>query len=126
MIEILLNDRAYEQDIRELQMAKAAIRAGIEILFLHAGLHYKDIANVFLAGAFGYYLNSQKAAAIGLLPEALASKTIASGNTSLQGALSYLQTKDTEQLQKLKDAAIPVSLAEDHRFQELYLDYMAF
>lgn len=115
-----------QQDIRELQMAKAAIRAGIEILFLHAGLLYKDIANVFLAGAFGYYLNSQKAAVIGLLPEALASKTIASGNTSLQGALSYLQTKDSDHLQKLKDAAIPVSLAEDRRFQELYLEYMAF
>lgn len=115
-----------QQDIREFQMAKAAIRAGIELLFFHAGLSCEDAATVYLAGAFGYYLNPQKAAVTGLLPKALASKTVACGNTSLRGAMAYLQTNDSDSLQNIKDVSIPVSLAEDDRFQELYLEFMAF
>ena len=74
-----------QQDIREIQMAKSAIRAGIELLIERSGISRQRIHQVFLAGGFGYYLDPQKAAVIGLLPADLAERTTAVGNTSLKG-----------------------------------------
>ena len=61
-----------QQDIREIQMAKSAIRAGIESLIERSGISRQRVHQVFLAGGFGYYLDPQKAAVIGLLPADLA------------------------------------------------------
>ncbi|MDK2931683.1 MAG: hypothetical protein PWR07_1814 [Bacillota bacterium] len=57
-----------QRDIRELQLAKGAIRAGAEILLQELGINAGEISRVFLAGAFGTYLDKDAAAAIGLLP----------------------------------------------------------
>lgn len=115
-----------QQDIREIQMAKAAIRAGIEILMQHAGIQWGEIGQVFLAGGFGYFLDIQKAAAIGLLPKELLIRTKSVGNTSLAGAQRCLQGQAYAELERIKKSAREVSLAQDSRFQELYLTHMAF
>jgi len=78
-----------QEDIRALQLAKAAVRAGIECLMKEAGLTEDDIEKVYLAGGFGYKMKIQKAAKIGLLPKKLISKTTAVGNTALAGAFLY-------------------------------------
>lgn len=115
-----------QKDIRKLQMAKAAIRTGIEILLLHMGILYEEIDNVYLAGGFGYFLDVAKAAAIGLLPKEWIPKTKAVGNTSLKGALSYLVTQDKKSLQKIMECAEEISLANDEYFGEFYYKNMDF
>lgn len=120
--EILLT----QQDIREIQMAKAAVRAGIEVLLARAGLCYADVGKVFLAGGFGSFLDVGKAAKIGLLPDALADKAEAAGNTALYGALLYLAGRDREALQKITESVEEIPLAGDGAFQEKYYQYMMF
>ncbi len=118
--------RFTQQDVREIQMAKAAIRAGIETLLHRSNTSYDEISKVYLAGGFGYYLNIEKAAAIGLLPKEFLSKTVSAGNTSLKGALLYLAEQRKEELRQIQDAAKEIPLAKDECFMELYLKYMAF
>ena len=116
-----------QKDIRELQLAKAAVRAGMEILLKTAGIGYQDVHHVWLAGGFGYYLDPQKAAVIGLLPPDLAERTTAVGNTSLKGAIGLLTgavTLDT--LQAIADGAEEIVLGNDEAFQRLYIDYLNF
>ena len=115
-----------QQDIREIQMAKAAIRAGMETLLIHSGAQWEEVGQIYLAGGFGYFLNVKKAASVGLLPQTAASKTKAVGNTALKGAILYLETKNGTALQEIIKSAKSISLAEDEKFQELYLDHISF
>ena len=120
---IMLN----QTDIREIQMAKSAIRAGMESLLKAAGISYAAIGHVYLAGGFGYYLKPKAAAQIGLLPAELVEKTSAAGNTSLQGALSLLlQETDVQALQRVAESAEEIVLGNDPQFQQLYLAYLNF
>ena len=59
-----------QRDVRELQLAKAAIRAGVEILLAESGIKADKLSQIVLAGAFGTYLDTRAATAIGLLPDA--------------------------------------------------------
>lgn len=119
-----------QQSIRAVQLAKGAIRAGIEILVKEYGIEYTDIDRVVLAGGFGYYLNPSSAAAIGLLPQELAGKTVAGGNTALAGALKlgcdYLHRGEVcfEEYDREKVRAL--NLAQRPEFEELYLGYLDF
>ncbi len=79
-------------DIRELQLAKSAISAGINILIQKAGLSFKDLDALYLAGGFGNYIRTESAVAIGLIPEELANKVIAVGNTSGTGSMLSLKS----------------------------------
>ena len=116
-----------QQDIREIQMAKSAIRAGIESLIEHSGISRQRVHQVFLAGGFGYYLDPQKAAVIGLLPADLAERTTAVGNTSLKGAIGLLTGAVTlEELQAIAAGAEEIVLGNDEAFQRLYIDYLNF
>lgn len=116
-----------QKDIREIQMAKAAIRAGLEVLLLRYGAEYKSIDKVYLAGGFGYFLAPAKAAAVGLLPGELTDRTEAVGNTSLQGAVRLLSSpEDRKLLKEIAEHAEEIPLAADEVFQELYLKYMMF
>lgn len=78
-----------QESVRSIQLAKGAIRAGIEILLKEYGIKMEDIDRVVLAGGFGYYLNKEAAATIGLLPKVLVEKTVTGGNTALFGALQF-------------------------------------
>ena len=116
-----------QQDIRESQMAKSAIRAGIESLIERSGISRQRVHQVFLAGGFGYYLDPQKAAVIGLLPADLAERTTAVGNTSLKGAIGLLTGAVTlEELQAIAAGAEEIVLGNDEAFQRLYIDYLNF
>lgn len=123
--------RITQEDIREIQMAKGAIRAGIEMLLGAYGIAPQEVEKVYLAGGMGYYLEPEDAAAIGLLPyEFLQKKKIQSvGNTSLRGAVRFLQEEEAQaakQLQRIKEMAKEITLANTARFQKLYMKYMNF
>ena len=116
-----------QQDIREIQMAKSAIRAGIESLIERSGISRQRVHQVFLAGGFGYYLDPQKAAVIGLLPADLAERTTAVGNTSLKGAIGLLTGAVTlEELQAIAAGVEEIVLGNDEAYQRLYIDYLNF
>lgn len=111
-----------QQDIRQFQLAKAAVRTGIEILTKEYGITTDEIDKVYIAGGFGYYLNIKKAASVGLIPQELATKATAVGNTSLAGAVKYFTDADaSDTIQRIKNASEDIILANDSDFQELYL-----
>lgn len=116
-----------QQDMRQLQMAKAAIRSGMELLIKEAGLKAADIERVYLAGGLGYKLNVYKAAGIGLLPPALKEKAAAVGNSSLSGALRYLKEADAaEKLEELQRKTKEMNLAAHPEFETNYYKNMNF
>lgn len=119
--------RITQQAIRELQLAKGAIAAGIQILVKQYGLQGIDsVEHVILAGGFGYFLRGEDAAAIGLLPQELAVKVQAGGNTALAGARAYGQSKfpeKTEQkIKKISKIVQTLNLAEQPEFENIYLE----
>ncbi len=81
--------RVTQEAIRAIQLAKGAIMAGVCILMQEYGIgeEFQAIERVVLAGGFGYFLNPEDAAEIGLLPGELAARAVAGGNTALAGAL---------------------------------------
>lgn len=116
-----------QNDIRELQMAKAAIRAGVDILVKKAGIAFDEVDNCYLAGGFGTKIDIKKAAGIGLIPKELEVKTIPAGNTVLAGTKEVLLSRiSKEELEKIQTMADVINLAEENDFEELYLSYMDF
>ena len=75
-----------QDDIRQLQLAKGAIAAGIQLMAAHLGIELNTIRRVYLAGAFGTFMDPVSACRIGLLPKALEGKTVAVGNAAGSGA----------------------------------------
>lgn len=75
-----------QADIRELQLAKGAIAAGIELMMNECNVQTEDIKEVYLAGAFGSFINKESACEIGLLPPDLQDRIKVAGNTALSGA----------------------------------------
>jgi len=108
-----------QTDIRELQLAKGAMAAGLRML---AG---GGVAKLYLAGAFGNYIRQTSARAIGLLPDDLAVESV--GNSSLRGARTLLLTPATRQarLRKILALSQHVELAADPDFQYRYAGMMA-
>ena len=87
-------------DVRNLQLAKAAVAAGIRVLLQQRGLTPEQLDGVYLAGGFGSYLDPESAAAIGMLPRACAGKLHTLGNTALTGAATL--TLDGAQWQRIR------------------------
>jgi len=82
-------ERPAQKNIRKLQLAKAAIRAAIEVLLVKYGISGKDLANVYISGNFGNNINERACIAVGMLPGDFAGKTKCSGNTVLTGCIEY-------------------------------------
>lgn len=126
------NVRVSRQAVRSVQLAKAAIAAGTEILLEKYGISGGEIDRVVLAGGFGYYLDPLDAAEIGLLPRALAHRTAAGGNTALSGALcagrellSFGWGSVREKLERYRENTEIVNLAMEPGFEERYIRRMA-
>lgn len=123
-----------QQDIRELQLAKAAIGAGVEMLLQSCGMKAEELSGVYLAGAFGSYLDVAAAQQIGLLPNISKEKIKAVGNGALHGASCalqriYLQREVEEEmayLEKIARDTTHISLAEQDEFSTIYLEAVNF
>lgn len=111
-----------QQDIREVQLAKSAIMAGLKVLLKKASLRFEDIDALFLAGGFGNYVDVASCIKIGMLPKEMESKAIPLGNTSGTGALLSLKSVKFDQiLQDIRRRSCYVELSEDEDF---VLDYV--
>lgn len=114
-----------QKDVRNVQLAKSAIAAGMLTLCHTVGLVPQDVNTLYLAGGFGQHINLQSAAAIGLVPQALIGRTKVIGNASLVGAQMLLEQKDyfkeTENYVKTSEV---VTLSGNPVFSEHYIDCM--
>jgi len=116
-----------QRDIREIQLAKSAVRSGIEVLLKRYGAEYADVDTVFLAGGFGVKIDQEKAIRIGMLPEELRGKIRAVGNSSLSGAIEYCVGGDASgRIEKIIEKSSEISLSSDKDFNDLYVDHMFF
>lgn len=122
-------------DIRSLQMAKAAVRTGIELLSKRLYYDKKreetEEIRVYLAGGFGYYLNVDAAVRTGLLPKSMQGRIRAVGNTSLAGAYLlgralWLGIVEEETLQKELAHIESINLANQEGFDKRYIGNMNF
>ena len=114
-------------DIRQLQLAKGAVRAGIEVLLDREGIRGEDLEHIYLAGAFGSYINIQSALAVGLLPKVPAERITHTGNCAGQGAVMALFSQRVVKYMEEEAFGIShVELAGQELFQELFVRYMGF
>lgn len=139
------NVHVTQDAVRAVQLAKGAVAAGIEVLMEQYGIRAEQVDRVVLAGGFGYYLNPEDAAEIGLFGQTLAGKAAAGGNTALAGTLkagwelcagqgsrtggaegesgSRTVADDLkERIQKLVSGTKVLNLAEEPDFEERYIE----
>lgn len=116
-----------QEDIRKLQLAKASIGAGIEILLKNYGISYEQLDRIYIAGGFGYYLDINKAVGIGLLPSSLLGKTEAVGNTALSGAiLASIDSRTKKRLEHILTVAEEINLSNEKNFNDLFIKHISF
>jgi len=114
-------------DIREVQLAKGAIRAGIIILLRKMGIDESQIEQVFLAGAFGNYIRPESAVRLGLLPQIPLERIHFVGNAAASGAEMVLLDSDYRVLARDLARKIEyVEIAHEPNFQTIFADSMGF
>ena len=114
-----------QRDVRELQLAKGAIRAACEVLLQVAGIGAAQVEEVLLAGAFGNYVDPGSALALGLIPPIPAARVRSIGNAAGTGArLALLQRGVREEVAALRERIQYVALALHPGFQDAFVDGM--
>ncbi len=116
-----------QRDVREVQNAKAAIAAGVEILLEHLGVGPEELDEVLIAGAFGSTLDPQSAQRLSVIPKVPLETVRAVGNTALQGAKLYLLSTDLRA--ELCAPGVPIELHElstEPDFMERFANNMRF
>ena len=112
-----------QKDVRHVQNAKAAVRAGIETLLDVSGMRGK-INKIYLAGGFGSSLDPDDAKRIGLIPDLV---TVKLGNAALSGAASVLlRSENAEKLNRLASECLPVELGGNDIFASHFINQMNF
>jgi uncharacterized 2Fe-2S/4Fe-4S cluster protein (DUF4445 family) len=116
-----------QADIRELQLAKGAVAAGLRLLLKRWGVRAGDLAGVHLAGAFGNYLNVASARRIGML-EAPASLIVPAGNASLRGVKMALLAPSRREawIEGIRARTEHVALAAEAGFEDTFVGCMSF
>ena len=114
-----------QNDVRAIQLAKAALRAGIELLMHHAGV--ETLGDMRLAGAFGAHIDPLYALVLGLVPDAPLAAVRSVGNAAGAGAVrALLSMKARAELEAAARAVIKIETATEPQFQELFVAAMAF
>ena len=113
--------------IREVQLAKGAIAAGIQLMLKHAGKSEEDIGQIIVAGAFGNYINKESAVRIGLLPDIPLERIKSVGNAAGAGvSMTLVSRAEMELAKKIPSLIKHIELAEDLDFQDVYLKALGF
>ncbi len=117
-----------QEHIRSLQMAKAAVAAGVQVLAQEFGLcSITEIDKVYLAGGFGFYLQEKYAIEIGLLPKALQGKIMAVGNSALAGCYYYhFCAENVLEAKNIRKIAKVLNLADIKTFTNEFVKKMDF
>ncbi len=115
-----------QADIREYQKARAAIRAGMEILVQNAGYRMEEIERLELAGGFGSQLDVAKAVGAGLIPECLADRVHILGNAVIHGLCTYIQHPDQQEIRDMIRRTKEITLANQENFSKTFLEFSQF
>jgi len=112
-----------QKDVRELQLAKAAIRAGIQVLLEAAGRSEEELKQVIIAGAFGTYIDVSSAVTIGMLPSLPLSRFRQVGNAAGTGArLALLSRRKRAEAQAIARRTGYIELATAPRFMQIFTE----
>jgi uncharacterized 2Fe-2S/4Fe-4S cluster protein (DUF4445 family) len=116
-----------QKDVRQVQLAKGAIRCGIEMLLSRFDLKAVDVDTVEIAGSFGYHLNEASLLTIGLIPPEFRGKVQFVGNTSMSGAAAFLLNSSfrSETSAWVKEIEA-VELAGDKGFEKTFISFLGF
>jgi len=110
-----------QTDIRELQLAKGAMAAGVRVLMEKLGIKVGDIKEVLLAGAFGNYLNPHSACVIGLIPPELESKIKMIGNAAGTGArIALLSSGEYRRAANIASSVEFIELGSYPKFNSIF------
>lgn len=124
-----ISDSVYitSSDVRKFQLAKSAVRSGIEVLLENLNLGKLDIDNLYISGGLGYYINITNAVKLGVIPKELESKVIISGNTAGIGAKMCLLSKSVlKTAEEISVTATNVDLSSNPMFTDQFMENMFF
>lgn len=114
-------------DVRQVQLAKAAIAAGSAVLLIEAGLEVSSLGSVVIAGGFGSFINARSAQRIGLLPQVSLERIIAIGNAAGRGALDVLLLEgEGRNVEQIRESSRYIELSSSELFNEQYIEQMMF
>lgn len=115
-----------QKDVRSLQLAKAAIAAGINTLCDAVGILPSDVSAFYMAGGFGCHIRLESAAAIGLIPGVFLPRAMSVGNAALSGAMLHLMDKTAfDRAAEIARTARVVTLSGNPAFSAHFVDAMA-
>jgi uncharacterized 2Fe-2S/4Fe-4S cluster protein (DUF4445 family) len=116
-----------QKDIRQIQLAKGAIAAGVTLLLEEADLPLDSIEEAVIAGAFGYHINPESIKEIGLLPKGFNGKITFVGNSSAEGArLALINKGVVSKIKELKSRIEVLELSTNPRFQDYFVKALGF
>jgi uncharacterized 2Fe-2S/4Fe-4S cluster protein (DUF4445 family) len=116
-----------QRDIRELQLAKGAVTACTRIVSKAIGAEEKDLKSLFLAGAFGTFINKTTGQAIGLLPRMPLERIHSVGNAAGDGAkLALLSRAEREKAEKMVREIQVINAVKEPNFEQTFLESMYF
>ncbi len=116
-----------QKDIREIQLAKSAIAAGIETLLHHRGIKSSDVSRIYLTGGFGTFINKDHAVRIGLLPVELRQKIHTIGNAAGIGTvIAQCSLERFLNTNALRNQVKYIELSSSSEFQDFYMEHMMF
>ena len=114
-----------QNDIRQIQLAKAALYAGVKLLMDHIGTDH--IERIRLAGAFGSHINVQHAMVLGLIPDCVLEQVSSAGNAAGTGArIALLNAESRNVIESLVKNIEKIETALEPKFQDYFVDAMAF
>lgn len=116
-----------QADIRKIQLAKAAIRAGIDTLLHECGISADELDTFYIAGGFGSFIDKRSAADIGLIPQSAVDRVKVIGNGAGMGAAACLLSKEKlAQSEAIAASAVETELSGNPYFMDCYIDRMMF
>lgn len=126
---VYLTDRVYlsQADVRQFQLAKSAVSAGMKALLRRAGVREEEVSRLLIAGGLGFYIDVRRAAETGLILPALAGRAQAMGNGSLYGAYLVLADETCRaEARRAASAGRTIDLSTDAVFSEDFIEGMFF
>ncbi|BCG47678.1 probable electron transfer protein [Citrifermentans bremense] len=125
----LLTDNVWlsQKDVRQVQLAKGAIRAGVEFLLREAAVPASELKQVLIAGSFGFHLTAESLTTIGLLPAATAGRIRFVGNTAKSGGEAFLLNHEVRrEMSELVEQVQVVELANCTDFDRVFVEALSF
>lgn len=116
-----------QKDIREVQLAKGAMAAGVELMAKKLGIEINDIEQVLIAGAFGNYMAPESACRIGLIPRILENRVVPIGNAAGEGAkMAAINYEEFTRSESIARKAEFLELATTPEFEDCFVDHLEF